>query len=796
MWGGHGRVAVLILAVAALLAGGCGEARRPVVTVASVVATLTNPVAFCEPAPGVSDMVSTYDRGGGNADWWDAPAPMPGSTDLYEALRVDGPGCVKRIWMTNVPAKEWLFYFDGETEPRLRLAQEKLFAFDGVSPDRPIRGSVSGGCYSYLPIPFAKSIRVAVRMPGYKEGRPYFQFNYERYPAGTRVETWPVQLDAATSNAIGRVNAAWRNVAADDAAIAGRQNWRRVTVAPGQQVEVLTETRGGTVTAFAVRPEFSRQNAIMRSLLLRSLVVECTWDGAAQPSVQAPLGDFFCNGLHPRRFASLPLANVDGTYLCRLPMPFRRQGRIVIRNDGPVEATLDTAAEFAPGDAGGRLYLHAAFHAALGTASPFRVMQTAGRGKYVGCYLVSLGMDASWNILEGDEYFYRDGGREFVHHGTGLEDYFNAGWYYYGLFEMPLHGLMDKAAMRTAQYRFHLTDPVTFRKELRMEWEVGGGPGSPANGYLSAAAFWYQDRPGPSGSTLPAVDQRFPLIDQVGYLTVMDELFELERVGLIADAEERCAFYAGALQRMPEHWMFELRRLAYREMLAGHGVVQAELSALAAMTNLPPGVAQEARLLLWRGEKPGRAIFGAHAYAECRLLVDGKPVGQGNDPFSWQAFPVELTPGEHELQAEVTPQPQQPFFSAGFSSFFTNVVSDTTWDFSRTRPDGWPASDGDRNLWQPYAETPGIFPSMAWWRFAPNGMPCVQSGHQAGGPCPDWANPPGRTFYLRRRIVVPETTADRPPLPLRRNLDDSAVPARPRDDTSNEGIGHRSGSVR
>ena len=38
---------------------------------------------------------------------------------------MDGPGCVKRIWMTNVPAKEWLFYFDGETEPRLRLAQEK-----------------------------------------------------------------------------------------------------------------------------------------------------------------------------------------------------------------------------------------------------------------------------------------------------------------------------------------------------------------------------------------------------------------------------------------------------------------------------------------------------------------------------------------------------------------------------------------------------------------------------------------------------------------------------------------------
>jgi alpha-beta hydrolase superfamily lysophospholipase len=44
-------------------------------------------------------------------------------------------------------------------------------------------------------------------------------------------------------------------------------------------------------------------------------------------------------------------------------------------------------------------------------------------------------------------------------------------------------------------------------------------------------------------------------------------------MGLIAAAEERCAFYAGALQQMPEHWLYELRRLAYREMLAGHAAV-------------------------------------------------------------------------------------------------------------------------------------------------------------------------------------------------------------------------------
>ena len=779
-------LAVLLLMAGALLFGGCGESR--VVSVASEVAMLTNPAVFCEVPFGVSDMISTYDRAGGNMDWWNIPAPIDGK-DLYEAASLTGPGCVTRLWMTNVPATEWLFYFDGEPTPRLRFPQAELFPYTGDMSEWPIRGSVSGGCYNYHPFLFAKSLRIVLCMPKLRpDARAYFQINYKRYPAGTQVETARVPPDAMISNAIARANAALLHVAADDAAIVGRLNWHRLTVAPGQQVALLDETRGGTVSALAVRPDFSCQNPLMRSLLLRCLVLECSWDGATQPNVQVPMGDFFGNGLHPRAFASLPMANLDGTYLCRLPMPFHRQGRIVIRNDGPVEVALDSAAEFTPGEVGDHLYLHAAFHAALGTASPLHVMQTAGRGKYVGCYLTSLGMDGGWNILEGDEFFYRDGGREPVHHGTGVEDYFNAGWYYFGLFELPLHGLLEKAAMRTSQYRFHLTDPVTFRKDLRMEWEVGGGPGTPANGYMSAAAFWYQDQPGPSGSVLPPVGQRFPALDQVGYLTIMDELFELERAGLIADAEERCAFYAGALQQMPEHWMFALRCLAYREMRVGHVAVRAELAALAATTNLPPDVLHQAQLLLWRGEKPGRAIFGAHAYASYRLWVDGKPVGQGSDPFAWQAFPVELTPGEHELQAEVTPQPQQAFFSAAFSSFFTNVISGTTWDFSRTQPNGWPASDGDRSLWQPNTEDPGIFPSMAWWRFVPNGFPCVQSGHQTGGPCSNWANPPGQTFYLRRRIVVPATHSDRPPMLRRRTLDDAALPVRPKDDTSNEGL--------
>jgi hypothetical protein len=522
----------------------------------------------------------------------------------------------------------------------------------------------------------------------------------------------------------------------------------------------------------------------MRSVLLRGLVLEGYWDGASAPSIQVPMGDFFCNGMHPRQFASLPMSHLEGSYLCRLPMPFRRGARLVLRNDLASDVVIETAHELSSEDPGDHLYLHASFNAATSSGAPFRIMRTVGRGKYIGCYLIALGMDGGWNILEGDERFFRDGGEAPVIHGTGLEDYFNGGWYYFGLFELPLHGLLEKAAMRTAQYRFHLTDPFDFQREMRMEVEFGDA--NSAGGHLSAAAYWYQDRPGAAGSRLPPVEQRFPPIDRVGWQTIMSELFELERVGLIEDARRRCEFYAAVLANQPEHAIFRLRALAYREMQTGYRSVRDRYANIAAMTNLPPEVVEQARLLHWRGAKPGRAIFGAHAFGDFRLRVNGETLGEGGgNPALWRAWPVELPPGEHLLEAEVTPRHAYAFFSAGFSSFFTNVVSDTSWDYLAEGVDG-----GDP-VWRPYEVTPGYFPTMAFWQFAPNAFPCVQSGQQQGGPFVGWTEPLGRTVKVRRRIRVPEpgTYGDHPDMPPRQFMV-YTLPVRPKDDTSNEGRSH------
>jgi hypothetical protein len=739
---------------------------------------------------GVSDMISSFDRMGGNADWADLKACWVGG-DRYVLADLKGPGCLRRMWMTNVNAEEWLFYFDGESEPRIRLAERDLFAIGraGVAPFQPpLADGLSGGSFSYIPLPYAKSLRIVVRIAQAKpDSRPYFHFNYETYPAGAPVRSYPRTPGEADLRAVSETRAFWAGVPEAMAGEAARLALTETVIPAGGSAALAPAFAAGTVKTLAVRLDGGLYaNAVERARLLRQLVLRMTWDGAAEPSVEVPLGDFFCNGLHQRRFAALPLANADGTFVCRFPMPFRKGARIEIRNDGPREARVRWAAEFTEGDPGPAPYFHAAWNHAINAGSPLRVMRTAGKGSFAGCYLIALGMDGGWNILEGDERFIRDGGVRPVHHGTGLEDYFNGGWYYYGLFEKPLHGLLEKSAMRTCQYRFQIPDPVTFSKSLAMQFEFGDG--NRARGYMSAATYWYQDKPGPAGSALPPFEQRFPSFEQVGAAASMCGIFELERVGLDREAEERSAYFAALFGSEPFGRFYALRALAYREIREGSEAVR---EAYRAMAEAPvPEVAEQAKLLLWRSEKPTRALFGGCAYSAFRLFADGRLLGEGGHPVVYQTFPVDLEPGPHMLRAEIVTKGDGSWYALGFSAAYTTVVSDVSWDYSLVKPEGWPASDGDPSLWKANEVTPlWFFPNMQWWQFAPNGFPCVQSGQQVGGPFVGWEKPAGRTIYLRRRIEVP-ASVERWSNPFTRRYEIRTQPVRPAGDTSNEGIGH------
>ena len=73
----------------------------------------------------------------------------------------------------------------------------------------------------------------------------------------------------------------------------------------------------------------------------RTLVLRAYWDGADEPAVEVPYGDFFCSGWG--RFAqvnSQPIAaNPHGGFNSYWPMPFRSGARLTIENTSEVPVT-------------------------------------------------------------------------------------------------------------------------------------------------------------------------------------------------------------------------------------------------------------------------------------------------------------------------------------------------------------------------------------------------------------------------------------------------------------------------
>ena len=69
----------------------------------------------------------------------------------------------------------------------------------------------------------------------------------------------------------------------------------------------------------------------------RRLVLRAYWDNESNPSIEVPLGDFFCNGWCERaNVNSLPISvNPAGGFNSYWEMPFRKHARLTIENLAP-----------------------------------------------------------------------------------------------------------------------------------------------------------------------------------------------------------------------------------------------------------------------------------------------------------------------------------------------------------------------------------------------------------------------------------------------------------------------------
>ena len=295
-------------------------------------------------------------------------------------------------------------------------------------------------------------------------------------------------------------------------------------LAPGETLTLLEAAGPGEISHIWVTI------ASDESFHLKRIVLRMYWDGEATPSVEAPIGDFFGLGLGTYTlYQSAPLAvGSDKALNCFFPMPFQKQARVTVTNEGRERAgavywNIDYRAYRVPLPAD-TLYFHAQYRQAtpnkamvgnktnLDGKDNYAWMEATGRGHFAGVTMSVLeNADGWWG--EGDDMFFFDGEKLPSINGTGSEDYFLGAWdfggkpFAYALFGAPVVGAELEGA-RWSVYRFHLDSPIPFTKSLRATIEHGHANDRGDNFY--SVAYWYQTEPHAAFPSLPSVEARVP----------------------------------------------------------------------------------------------------------------------------------------------------------------------------------------------------------------------------------------------------------------------------------------------
>ena len=291
-------------------------------------------------------------------------------------------------------------------------------------------------------------------------------------------------------------------------------------LAPGESAVLLDITGPGKIThLWLTLMELPEHDTMIRDMVLRMY-----WEGNAVPSVEVPLGDFFGLGhalpaqfyeKHKFTISSAPttVGDSERALNCYWPMPFHRAAKIEIYNNGARTLRLlyyhvDYELGEQPADSA---LFHAAFRQELNLPGQvdtpeyvnldgkenFLMLETEGRGHYVGCFFyVDTDKGGWWG--EGDDMIFIDHDPMPTIYGTGSEDYFNNAWGFRHPFTFPYIGapLLVKrpdGGEYTTLYRFHLSDPVLFATHLRVTMEKWWE--KTKRNCFTCVVFWYQDKP-------------------------------------------------------------------------------------------------------------------------------------------------------------------------------------------------------------------------------------------------------------------------------------------------------------
>jgi hypothetical protein len=312
-----------------------------------------------------------------------------------------------------------------------------------------------------------------------------------------------------------------RRVSSNEQPLWNNSNLDMTVLPPGKSVEMPLLQGPGMITHIWFTSHAGRVNE------LDSLSLRIYWDDQTQPGVEVPLGQFFAVGQgKPATVEGVPVqVSPTGALTCYWRMPFARSARIVVTNDNPDRTAglywqvdwveLDNLPSETP-------YFYARYRQEYPAVAgrDYLIADLEGHGAYVGTVMsVTLAQDGWWG--EGDDFFYIDGEAVPSLQGTGSEDYFNDAW---GFRPRTSHWFGqprwdgDNAGDSGVCYRWHIPDPVSFSKSLKVAIEHKGNRAEDIEGFfierpdfINSVAFWYQTgEPKLIGQLPPYPERRVP----------------------------------------------------------------------------------------------------------------------------------------------------------------------------------------------------------------------------------------------------------------------------------------------
>jgi hypothetical protein len=489
-------------------------------------------------------MRSTYDRKGGNERADASHYLYQLAEDKNVTLDVAGNGVLYFARYNHWHGSPWTYEVDGQphvvsetsTADPLHPARESVFLPEAMFP-HPLTWTwalTRGADLMWVPIGFQSSFRMMY-------GRTYYGTGYYIYhlidpaaPASRPVERWDGKTPPA-ADVLALIGRAGTDLIPQVDSEEGRAMKLRahegvleVAAKGGASLVTLLENPDGRMVR-ALEFNVPRDDAIA----FGRARLRVTWDGAAEPSIDAPVALFYGTGTlynrDDREFMvkAFPVNvrfDASRVYLsCFFPMPFARTMRVELvgSGDAPIKDVhwaVRTAPLSMPMSQVG--YLHATYrdHPEPTPGQDLVLLdtrKTEGGGDWSGSFIGTSFIFTHRNVLttlEGDPRFFFDDSETPQAYGTGTEEWGGGGDYWGGqLMTLPFAGhpcgarkpaeAKNEEDLIHSAYRFLLADLMPFGKRAVIRLEHGGE--NQSTEHYETVTFWY----GRKGATLVRTDE-------------------------------------------------------------------------------------------------------------------------------------------------------------------------------------------------------------------------------------------------------------------------------------------------